>query len=193
MMDDKATVVSDVVLPVEIVALKHLKTKAGTPVMVRCENRDHMKFYDATKSLPGLKPRDAMAEDPVIGDPALAEQLARESLAFCEPLIELCTVLYDEHGNEVSPAFWFDPAKPRHSLSLPGRVLNEEDKLAMLNAILRVGGYVGGAAESAGFSTGEREGSGNGGGAAGAHPGVESGPIGPASIIAPGDDPARVA
>jgi hypothetical protein len=173
-MSDQATVVSEVALPVEVVTLKHLKTRSGEPVRVLIENRDHMRFYDATKTLPGFGPRDTTAEEAVAQDPALAEEMVRQNLAFAEPLIELCTVLVDEQGREVIPAFWFDPAKPRHPQSLPGRVLHEEDKVEMLNAILRVGGFLGGPAAEVSFPAGVGGGPADGGGA----PGAVAGPGG---------------
>jgi hypothetical protein len=150
---DPVTKASSIVLPFEDVALAHLKDSAGNPVVVRVEARGAMTTYDALKALPGARFVAPEAEG-AARDPAVQEAVVRQNLRDAEPLIEACTLLRDENGGEVIPAFWFDPAKARSPLSVPGRMLHDSDKALLLNAILRVSGLAGGEADAVAFPAG---------------------------------------
>ena len=134
---------ADVVLPVEVVTLVHLKSRNGEPVRVRCEAVDEVVITTLLDALPGGRP-------PTLASGDDSPEATRENLRLFNqhgpPLIEVATVLDDGNGGEVRPAFWFDPNKPRHAQSLPGRILRLEDRVLLAQSILRLSGYLGGAA-----------------------------------------------
>lgn len=132
--DQNPTVVDEVALPIEIVTLKHLKTKAGDAVRVRCEALSVLVLADVLKALPGARPPQPEGEEQ---DPL---EMLRTMNAYALPLIELATAMVTSSGREVRPAFWFrEKVDPD---SLPGRLLHEEDKMALVASVLRLGGYV---------------------------------------------------
>jgi hypothetical protein len=149
------TPVDEVQLPVEFVTLAHLKTLSGKAVVVQVESRDELVIQRALGgALPGAREAVKRAE----GAEELTPDEVTELTAFTEPLLEECCSLVSADGTEVRPAFWFDPARPRHPRSIPGRLLRLEDRTALIEASLRVCGYSGGAAESATFPSGKRKG-----------------------------------
>lgn len=146
------TNVADIAVPVEMVKLEHLKTKAGEPVWVRCEALDETIITDIARALPGELPAGEKSRNT---DP---ERNIREVLRMAPALIEAGTVLVGPDGAEIRPAFYFTAEAHRRSpLSLPGHPLRVADKIALCEAIMRLGGYVGGAA-GAGFHAQEHVG-----------------------------------
>ena len=140
MNEDQPTAVNDVALPVEIVTLKHLKTKSGEAVRVRCEALSELVLADILKSLPGARPEQTenVADDPM--------EAVRVMNTYAPPLIEKATSFVNSGGTEVRPAFWFTVSTGD---ALPGRMLREEDKLLLVTTILRLGGYLADASEGA--------------------------------------------
>lgn len=139
MSENTATNVTDIVLPVEVVTLKHLRTAAGEPVRVRCECINELALVEILQALPGARPDtgpDVSGDDPI----AMVKKLASVAPA----LIGLGTAL-DGPDGEVRPAFYWD-GTARHPLSIPGRMLREEDILTLVVSLLKLGGYTGVAA-----------------------------------------------
>lgn len=149
MADGHPTQVGDIALPVALVALEHLKTKGGAPVVVRCEGLSELVLAEAFGALPGGRPRGVDVE----GEADPLEQM-RALNSYAPALIEAGTSLIGPDGAEVRPAFYF--GERPHPLSIPGRLLREGDKVLLLSAIMRLGGY-GGAADAELF-LGERVG-----------------------------------
>lgn len=183
-----ATVADEVALPVEVVALKHLKTRSGKPVRVRCEAVDEVVIARVMQALPGLRPPGL--EEPVPQDEATAFATVEHLNSLAPALLEVGTALMSPSGEWVRPAFYFDETKPRHPWSLPGRLLRVEDKSLMVEAILRIGGYLpGGQADEGGFHGGKRSGDAGGVGTLPAGEGERPNPVagvpGPASGVQP--------
>ena len=167
----------DVCLPVEVVELKILKNRDGTPVRVLCEGVDEAVVLGILKSLPGDRVQAARqrveakraaeeakrrGEAPAADPPLTSEAIHERAAIFDEygpQLIERGTALLDGNGGEVRPAFWFDPAKPRHPLSIAGRLLRFEDRVLLATTISRLSGYTAdeeeGAGDGAGFPPGD--------------------------------------
>jgi hypothetical protein len=180
-MDGKATDVRQVRLPVEIVELAYLRTRDDQPVRVECEGIDEIVITGITKTLPGdsverLKKRKQQAKEPPPQDPAVLHGRAKVFDDYGPALIEAGTVLRmgDE---EVRPAFYFDPAKPRHPNSIPGRLLRLEDKMKLVRAVMRQSGY-GGLMDEGGDA----------GQGATFHAGVGSGGVGGVGTVPGGED-----
>lgn len=143
----RPTVVSEVVLPVRLVALEYLHTTSGEPVQVQCEAVGPLAMLDVLKGLPGGHPRrvgETGELEPAPVDPAEQMRIFNE---YAPAMIEAGTTLTAPDGGEVRPAFYFDPNAPRHALSLPGRMLAESDKVLLVTTIMELSGY-GGAAEA---------------------------------------------
>jgi hypothetical protein len=154
----EVTCISDIVLPVEVVSLTHLRTRSGAPVRVRCEGLDEVVISEIFKALGG----DHVPGVPTGAseDPETALDQLRQLNIVAPALIEAGTALQDASGADVRPAFYFGPVRP-HPLSIPGRLLRQEDRVALCSTIMRLGGYLGGAA-GAGFHGGDGGGSGDG-------------------------------
>jgi hypothetical protein len=150
-------VVGDIALPVDVLELKHLKTKDKQPVRVQVESVDQLTLMRLVGP-PGSRPEESRD-----GDKSPEEQLQAIGTLheYGRKLIEMATCFVMETGEEVRPAFWFDPNTPRHPLSIPGRLLHFEDVTDTIIAILRVSGYLGGAAEET-FRGDERDSEGAG-------------------------------
>jgi hypothetical protein len=206
MEQDQVTNIADVVLPVEVVTLAHLRTRAGEPVRVRCEALDELVVADAFKRLGGERPPEVAAlVDPT--DLEAATETLRQLNVVAPALIEAGTSLDGPDGSEVRPAFYFGDRRP-HPLSIPGRLLRQEDRVNLCATIMRLGGYMGGAA-GATFHGGERGGRDGGvgvvaagplerdaavpadgalAGAVGAAGGLEPGPVGATAAAPAGTD-----
>jgi len=131
----KATLVTEIAVPVANVELKHLKTTDGKAVVVRCEKPGQIALLRAFRVLPG-----AVSEDRKIDPEAMtAEQKVEYIGENGQPLIEAGTVLLGPDG-EVRPAFYFGPKQP-HPLSIPGHVLHIEDLVALVTCITDLSGY----------------------------------------------------
>lgn len=196
----KATNAADVALPIEYVPLEHLKTSAGEPVIVRCEAVSEMVLAEIWQALPGGRPPDVRVDSEGNSDPL--DQM-RSLNSYAPRLIEAGCVLEGPEGSEVRPAFFFEDQAPlpadflpghygaeamqelfdriiasrramRNPLSIPGRLLRESDKILLVAALMRCGGY-GGAAGAEVFPQ-ERGGSGDGGGVMEAGEGVPGAP-----------------
>ena len=182
-MERKVTNALDVRLPVEVVELLHLRTHDGQAVLVECESVDELVMTRLLRRLPGdtleriKRERERKSDQPA--DPAATDEHDRVLDTYGPLMIELGTMLRDANGGEVRPAFWFSPEKPRHPLSIPGRLLRLEDKLRLIEAVGRMSGYGGGAAaEGATFHAGERAGGPGGVGAVPAGEAVGQDPLG---------------
>jgi hypothetical protein len=151
-MEGKATSAADVQVPEtsRIVELTHLKTRDGKPVRVRCEKID--EAAEILQRLPGdtverARARVARRKATAAGqpEPAPSEAEVRDGSRFLKEiaprLIELGTVLDDGEGGEVRPAFWFDPATPRHPLSLPCSVLRIDEKALLTTTVIALSGF----------------------------------------------------
>ena len=156
----RASRVSEVAIPIEVVELAHLRTKDGKPVRVNCERLPEDLLLEAV-GLPGApddgkkndEPEPDPKKDPAAARARLEQKVndARRLAALLGPLIEAGTWLEGDDGEEVRPAFYFDASKPRHAASIPGRYLRAADIERLGIAILRVGGYIGGAADEGTF------------------------------------------
>ena len=154
----------DVALPVVEVTLKHLKTTAGLPVVVGCCLVSELTMAGILNALPGLSGAPSVE---VPEDAAAAAALASQAMAVAPAVIEAGTFLGGPGGTQVRPAFtWRDPPGE----SIPGRYLRDDDKMALLEAILRVSGYIQEVAEEASFPV-HGEGGGGGVGVVEAGPG----------------------
>lgn len=174
MDQDQVTNIADVLLPVEVVTLTHLRTRAGEPVRVRCEALDELVVAEAFKRLGGERPPEvATAVDPT--DVEAATEVLRQLNVVAPALIEAGTSLEGPDGLEVRPAFYFGAARP-HPLAIPGRLLRQEDRVNLCAAIMRLGGYLGGAA-GAGFHGGDGGGGDAGVGVVAAVPGGGATPM----------------
>lgn len=155
---DGPTPVEQVALPIEDVELRRLRTKAGKPVVVRCEFVDEETILRVTEGLPGASP-----EIGIVSAEERAErrvESVRRLLAYARPIIEAGTVLQKEDGTEVRPAFFFE-ADPGNG-ALPGRFLSASDRSLLFVTIMRLSGYAGGPADSFRVDGGKREGGGDG-------------------------------
>jgi len=163
-MEGRATDVGAVRLPVEVVELLHLKTRDGQPVRVECEAIDELVVTQLLETLPGdtverIRMREQQKARGNAAEPATLLSRAKVFERYAPALIETGTLLRDADGKEVRPAFWFDPDRPRHPLSIPGRLLRFEDKVLLVETVTRLSGYGGGAAaQGATFHAGEQEG-----------------------------------
>jgi hypothetical protein len=141
------TIATDVVLPFEDVELS-LRTKDGSPVVVRCEFIDELRSAEIMRRWAGDVPPTA----------DMNEMSDEESVALIaqrgRPLIEAGTMLLGPNGEEVRPAFYFGDG-PRHPLSLPGRYLKMADLVLLSLTLFRLTGYAGGVPEAS-FPDGER-------------------------------------
>lgn len=173
-MEGKATSAADVQVPemTRIVELTHLKTRDGKPVRVRCEKVE--EAAEILQRLPGdtlerARARVDRRRAAAAGQPASAptETEVRDGARFLKEiaprLIELGTVLDDGQGGEVRPAFWFDPATPRHALSLPGRALRIDDKALITTTVIALSGFGKEDDADAGAGAGFHAGDGDGG------------------------------
>lgn len=142
--ETSATSVDDVDLPVRLVELASLKTKAGAPVRVQCERIDELAIASIAKAWPGAHPSGMHNEDVR----STEEQLV-EVNKLAAPLISAATVLLAADGSEVRPAFYFGD-KPHGSKAINGRLLKQGDRVLLLTTILELSGY-GGAADNATF------------------------------------------
>lgn len=174
---EQVTNVQDVVLPTVVVELRHLRTRAGEPVRVRCEAVDELVIVDTMRGLPGLKVKSV---DDGMGTPTdsdSAMEHVRELARLAPALIEAGTSLAGADG-DVRPAFTFGSSglDPR---AIPGRMLRVEDKVALVDAILRCSGYLpGGPADAGAFPDGGRGGADDGLGAVSAGEGVGTDAVG---------------
>jgi hypothetical protein len=152
-------VASEIALPVRLVELKDLKTKAGDPVRVLCERRDEL-FVQEQFALPGE--RGSLDEPAAPDTPESKRENAKKLLDRSPVLIHSATVLIGADGREVRPAFHCDEA---HAVpgSFPWRLMSLGDKLRVITAILDESGF-GGAADSK-FSGEDAEGTTHGVGA----------------------------
>lgn len=174
----QVSVVEDVVVPVEVVTLKHLRTQGGA-MRVGCSMVNELVITEVMQALPGLRAKRVADGEPEAQTPEQAFESVKELDALAPRLIEEGTFLVAADGSEVRPAFYFDETKPRHAKSLPGRMLRIEDKSLLVEAILRVGGYLpGGRADEGSFLSGERGGDGGGVGTVPAGEGVGSNAVG---------------
>jgi len=175
------TNIDDIAIPVELVTLKHLKTKGNQPVRVRCEAVDEVVIAAVMRGLPGMRPKSVEEATHPQSDEEAFESVS-ELNALAPALLEAGTALLGPGGRWVRPAFYFDETKPRDAFSIPGRLLRVEDKSLMVEAILRVGGYLpGGQADEGAFHGGERVGNGDGVGVVPARGSKRSKPVGGAA------------
>jgi hypothetical protein len=181
-MEGKATDVRQVRLPIETVELAHLRTLDDQPVSVECEGVDEIVITGILKTLPGdrvellrqRKEQAKQADEQPPQDAAVLHERAKIFDDYGPALIEAGTLLRMGE-EEVRPAFYFDPAKPRHPNSIPGRLLRLEDKMKLVSTVMRLSGYGGfveggDAGEGATFHAGVDRG---GAGGLGAVPGGE--------------------
>lgn len=158
----RPTRVDDLDLPVEMVTLRHMRSRDGRPVVVGVEAIDEMAMAKIMKALPGDRPRTLGVDDAApTADPDEGLRDVERILAVAVPLIEAATFL-DHDGEDVRPAFWF--TSKRHPKAIRGSLLRLEDKMVLAEAIMRIGGYLGGASKAS-FPDGRRGGSGDGVGA----------------------------
>lgn len=157
-MDEKPVPVlsklSDVVLPVEYVTLTKLKDRGGLGVVVGCGAIRESRMVDLVRSVPGARV-PVPGEDDIKKDPALMEAIFRDMLLHAPALITEGCFLEGANGDEVRPAFYFDAPIPG---ALPGHYLSDGDRMLLMNALMRVGGFLEGAAADASFSGGKRSG-----------------------------------
>lgn len=140
-MEQKPTNVADVALPQALVQLEHLRTRTGDSVSVMCEAIDDLTIASLTGGLSGARGPQAPV-DAAGYTPEQALETMRENDKRSQALIERGTWLVGPDGEEVRPAFWFDPNLARHPLSLPGRLLRTEDRVRLLMEIMRLGHYL---------------------------------------------------
>jgi hypothetical protein len=163
---------SQVALPVEPVALTHMKTVDGAPVVVLCEAVNEMKVYEVL-GLPGLRTKGM---DEPADTPEGKEARAKFLITLGPLLLPLGTSLAgDDGGPPIRPAFHFEDGDGPAG-ALPGRLLRVQDIVKMVVSILQLSGF-GGAAEGAEFPDGEREGRSDSGGAVAAVEGVGADPL----------------
>lgn len=143
-MSDEAAVtrVDDIELPVRIVELSSLKTKAGEPVRVQCERMDELAIASIVRSWPG----SAVVQPDGMAAVRTAEDELAEINRFAEPLIGCATVLVGPDGEEVRPAFYYGK-KPLGSRAINGKLLRQQDVVHLITTILQLCGY-GGAADA---------------------------------------------
>ena len=145
------TNISDIRLPQELVTLKHLRTNGGQPVQVMCEALDDLTMAELTGGLSGARGTPPSATGDPVADAGGVEALARLTDDRAVALIGRATWIGGPDGSEVRPAFWFDPNAPRDARSIPGRMLRYEDRIALLEGIMRAGNYLGGQADATSF------------------------------------------
>lgn len=136
---DNITKASDIALPIEVVELKHLRTKSGEPVKVLCGGADELVLQRVTKRLPGL---DVPKMDDDLGQqPSDVESVASMLKAMAPAILEAGTALAADDGKEIRPAFYWD-SKNAVSGSISGNLLRLEDLNTLVTAVLRAGGYL---------------------------------------------------
>lgn len=123
------TKIEDVMLPVEMVELIHLKDRDGNPVVVRVEGLSELDIIEIVQVLPG--------RGDVPTDESTLESYGRIEEAGGLTLIERTTALASGSG-EVRPAFYFGEPKPG---ALPGRLLRVADRVKLISAALRLSGF----------------------------------------------------
>lgn len=156
-VNEKVTNAGDIALPVELVTLTRLKTRDGSPVVVRCEMLPEESIAEVFKALPGSRV-EGVGDDVEVD---ALEELRR--LGVVAPaLLEQGTSL-DGPDGRVRPAFYAGEKAP-HPLSIPMRYLHVEDKVALCAAIMRLGGYLPGGTPTDGTFHGD-DGGGAGDGA----------------------------
>lgn len=140
----RPTVASEIALPPALpehllVELADLKTKDGGPVYVGCDRPDPLHVLERY-GLPGTDPKDADANSP-------AARMRRVSFVLngCADLVHRYTSLGLADGTTLRPAFHCDEAHAV-SHSIPWDRVTLNDKLAVVNALLRLGGFGGAAA-----------------------------------------------
>jgi hypothetical protein len=152
----KATSAQDVRLPVEVVELECFRNKDGSPVRVLCEPIERLLVVAIVRSLPGerVKAMREAAADPASDDPDVLLERVKVFEDYGPRLIELGSALEDGDGGQVRPAFWFGGERPPlwpetapwpHPQSIPGRLLQFEDKALLVASVMRQSGYLGGA------------------------------------------------
>lgn len=139
----KPTVASEIVLPPTelLLELAQLKTAAGSPVQVLCERLDPI-FVLEHYGLPGEYPKEEGKSAKGRDVDAIASMLRAAA-----ELVHAGTTLSGIDGAFVHPAFHCDEA---HAVpgSLSWNRVPVEDRLRVVNAILRLSGF-GGAAPAA--------------------------------------------
>jgi hypothetical protein len=150
---EKATTASEVKLPIEIVTLTHLRSNDGKPVQVICEPIERLAVAAIVRSLPGERVqamRNAAAE-PEKADPEVLLERIKTFEQYGPRLIELGAALDDGAGGRIRPAFYFGSSRPvlwpenepwPHPQSVPGRLLQFEDKQLLVGSIMRQSGYL---------------------------------------------------
>jgi hypothetical protein len=138
----KPTDVSKIARPVEVVQLKHLRTEDGEPVCVRCEAVDELVAMESNGN-PG-------EHAPIDEAKLTLEQKrarAKKNLDEAAAVVHLGTS-FVSGDSIVRPAFHYDEA---HAVpgSIPWRYVSVEDKVLIVNTVLRLTGY--GGAEDARF------------------------------------------
>lgn len=149
--------VEDIVIPEVVVELQHLQTSDGQPVRVRCRRPDVLVLTESIGALPGLRPDGGAGS---ISDEAAVQATMRISPA----LIESATSFLAADGSAVRPAFYFGEKSP-DPRSLPGSVLHPADRIVLVTAILKIGGYAGVASSAEQFPGANGAGADGGGGA----------------------------
>ncbi len=138
----KPTDVSSIARPVEVVELKHLRTVDGGLVYVRCEAVDELVAMESHGNPGEHAPND---EAPLTLQQKHAR--AKKNLDEAAAVVHLGTSFVSGDAI-VRPAFHYDEA---HSVpgSIPWRYVSVEDKVLIVNTVLRLTGY--GGAEDARF------------------------------------------
>ena len=151
MSRERASDPTEVVAPVEIVELEHLRTRDNEPFAVECTRIDellylkHLGLPGASMSVEELK---AKLTDSTLDS---LDQIR----AVLPPIVEAGTALIGADGRRIAPAFSWDPAKCPPAL--PGHYLSVTDLSTLAAVILRLSGFASGAAEAATFPVRQRE------------------------------------
>lgn len=149
------TAAGAIALPVEMVELQHLKTKDGSPVVVRVERIDELRSALIMQRLPGGIPQVGPAD----GGEGDTQAGIQRALHF-SPFVEACALLTGEDGRLVQ-AFYFGD-EPPHPLCIPGRLLRVQDFVLLLTAALRQNGYLWGDSPEGAFPAEDGAGLGDG-------------------------------
>jgi len=153
----RATLASDISVPEEVVELKYLKAKDGSPVKVKVYPVSPLMAGRAGLALPGVTPKTGLEGST---DTAMREVMDRQNLTLmldlAAPIIEDCTALSGAGGAEIKPAFYFTTMVPG---SIPGRVLHAEDLSLLVATAMKLAGYGVEVAESVSFRGRKRGGS----------------------------------
>lgn len=173
-----ATKAADVALPIEVVELKDLRTKDGSPVKVVCEKVPETLILQITMGLPGVGPQEGIKKKPEKRTPEEALKEIEMSLPVINPMIEAGTAFVGDDGQLSRPAFWFSEPKPG---AIDGRYLSLEDKNALGIVIAKLSGYVAKEVDDASFHDGDGQGSAVGVGAGPAGEEVRQDPVGGAT------------